>query len=894
MVMSHHSRRCSPRLLALVASLLLVALAGGAAAQPPTLGPLIPTWGPNGAVGAMTIEGSTLYVGGRFDQVGPPTGPFAIVDAASDTTFAAGARLPRNLTALVDDGAGGWFGALQNPGFVLDGQPLVHILPDGSVDGGWAGPTFTGGLVFRLAFEGGRLYAAGTFKRAGGAARGGLAAIDPATGTVLLWDAALTVFGQLGFVEAIGTAPGRIYVAGTFDAAGGVPRAGFAVLDPLTGAPLAPALPPSLGSTFISAIVVAGSRVYMYGGCRAGGFVICAYDLDLNPVTGWTFPALRYPPLVATATALYAIELPPALPGGTFRVSKLDATTGAELSWQAPTVVSDRIVTMEAAGNRLYLGGEFTAVNGVGRTRIAAVDATTGQLESWAPRVGGSVAAIVPSGSRVAFGGSFNSVGGIAKKNLVAIDLRTGLPATPGAPDVDFQVNAMTRLGDVLVVAGRWPFTIPSTSGPNVTAFSMSTATPYSWSLETNGGVGSLVADGSRLYLGGDFSLVGGAQRLNVAAIDLGTAQLTSWNPSPDRPVAALALSAGALYAAGAFATVPGYERRGVVAWDTASGQVLPFNPGTRSTGSTTGFGFYRDRVALVGDRSGGYPASPDLVEWVDRISGAPGGPASNSAVAAFSALQVGDVIYAVGPGAAGIPSVAAIDAPTGLVQERSVGPDGSVSRIAVSGDYIVVAGEFRSASGAPAANIAAYGALRAGAPQRMTATITNTTVSLGWQAGGPPMSTAFQVEAGTVAGGVDVGVFNVGPANQVSGVLPPGTYFTRVRGIGANGPGAASSEVIVTVPSTSTPPNAPGPLSASVAGGLVTLNWGAASGNATTYVIEAGTASGLTNIGALPTGVLDTTFSTPAPAGTYFVRVRAANASGQSLPTNEVVVVVP
>lgn len=33
---------------------------------------------------------------------------------------------------------------------------------------------------------------------------------------------------------------------------------------------------------------------------------------------------------------------------------------------------------------------------------------------------------------------------------------------------------------------------------------------------------------------------------------------------------------------------------------------------------------------------------------------------------------------------------------------------------------------------------------------------------------------------------------------------------------------------------------------------------------------------------------------ATPAPRGTYFVRVRAANAFGLSPPTNEVVVVVP
>ena len=73
-----------------------------------------------------------------------------------------------------------------------------------------------------------------------------------------------------------------------------------------------------------------------------------------------------------------------------------------------------------------------------------------------------------------------------------------------------------------------------------------------------------------------------------------------------------------------------------------------------------------------------------------------------------------------------------------------------------------------------------------------------------------------------------------------------------------------------------------------------MTLSWGAAAGNATSYVVEAGTAAGLTNIGALPTGNLDTSWSVPAPPGTYVVRVRAANAYGLGPESNEVAVVVP
>ena len=74
----------------------------------------------------------------------------------------------------------------------------------------------------------------------------------------------------------------------------------------------------------------------------------------------------------------------------------------------------------------------------------------------------------------------------------------------------------------------------------------------------------------------------------------------------------------------------------------------------------------------------------------------------------------------------------------------------------------------------------------------------------------------------------------------------------------------------------------------------MVSLGWNAAAGNATTYVIEGGTAPGLSNLGVLPLGSLDTAVAGAVPAGTYYFRTRAANSFGSSAPSNEVVQVVP
>ena len=189
---------------------------------------------------------------------------------------------------------------------------------------------------------------------------------------------------------------------------------------------------------------------------------------------------------------------------------------------------------------------------------------------------------------------------------------------------------------------------------------------------------------------------------------------------------------------------------------------------------------------------------------------------------------------------------------------------------------------------------MAVYRTPRPGAPRAITANVSGSSVTLGWQPGPPPATTSFTVEVGTSAGSSNVGVFPVGAATTASGTLGAGRYFVRVKGVGESGTSPASSEVILDVPSTSTAPDAPAGLSATVTAGVVTLRWRAAGGNAASYVIEAGSAPGLANLAVLPTGHLDTTFVTPAPSGTYFVRVRATNAFGASAGSNEITVTVP
>jgi predicted phage tail protein len=158
---------------------------------------------------------------------------------------------------------------------------------------------------------------------------------------------------------------------------------------------------------------------------------------------------------------------------------------------------------------------------------------------------------------------------------------------------------------------------------------------------------------------------------------------------------------------------------------------------------------------------------------------------------------------------------------------------------------------------------------------------------------GGP--ATSCVVEAGSASRLTNIGTVPVAGRSLTFAGVPPGFYFLRVRAVNAGGMSAPSAEVMIVVGGVPAPPGAPTFTSHSVSGGTVTLTWVAPSfGSPTSYIIEAGSAPGLSNLAVANTGSAATTVSFPGvPPGTYYVRLRAVNALGASIVSNERTIVV-
>ena len=170
-------------------------------------------------------------------------------------------------------------------------------------------------------------------------------------------------------------------------------------------------------------------------------------------------------------------------------------------------------------------------------------------------------------------------------------------------------------------------------------------------------------------------------------------------------------------------------------------------------------------------------------------------------------------------------------------------------------------------------------------------------TVTLRWyEAGWGGVPSDFLLDVGLSPGSTFLTIPVVGTYFEHAGV-PPGHYYFRVRGRNASGVGPPSGEFdLIVNPDGSGAPGAVEDLSMYVDGNRLYANWSEPwyGGFPIDYLLEAGTAAGLSNIGTFTFGSRTHFELEPAPPpGVYFVRVRGRNAFSVGRPSREFMLVV-
>src|SRR5919107_777448 len=272
-------------------------------------------------------------------------------------------------------------------------------------------------------------------------------------------------------------------------------------------------------------------------------------------------------------------ENPPGVAGRSFAANSLaaiDVATGEAISTWNPNVTGGnamiRALELSADGNKLFIGGNFTAVGGQPRQNLAAVDAASGTVEPFAPTVMASgqtpwVYALLANDSKLYVGGAFNIVEGRSRPRLAAFDLSTGALDTAWRPKtngINVRELEFDNAGTSIFVAGRFNSLTGSdgASGQreSVARVFTDTGNLHPWAIPL-GVVGdpqvgfdlTVSADGKRLY--GGFGL--GPNFLAAFRLDNGNtgSQLWKFNTVGDVQTVALSPDESRLFFGGHFGT---------------------------------------------------------------------------------------------------------------------------------------------------------------------------------------------------------------------------------------------------------------------------------------------------------------------------------------------------
>lgn len=387
-------------------------------------------------------------------------------------------------------------------------------------------------------------------------------------------------------------------------------------------------------------------------------------------------------------------------------------------------------------GQTLYVGGDFAHVAGEERSHVAAVSAVTGELTAWNPEVSGvtwfftTVYCIVPAAGRVYVGGDFTRVQGENRSCLAALD--RGTPSVQAFdPAPDGPVHALVCTDSSLYLGGVFDH-VDRQPCRGLAAVSTLTGALRPW----RGSIASKVYDydgpyyvsamaicDTSLYIAGHFTRVNGEARGGIAAVTLATGQVEAWNPNPIDTLSlsrapyvnAVAVSGDIVYVAGQFTWLGSVSRMYVAGISRATGAVGGFNPRANGEAYTIGVGegsvFVGGQISSLREWQGrNQLAAVDLDTGTLKPWHAEPDWQVMCMAADEHAIYIGGRFGAINGVAR--QNIAALDPETGAVLEWNPGAaDGfftAVYTIAVGGKWVYAAGDFMTVGGLPRRYLAA------------------------------------------------------------------------------------------------------------------------------------------------------------------------------------------
>src|SRR5437868_3679149 len=285
-------------------------------------------------------------------------------------------------------------------------------------------------------------------------------------------------------------------------------------------------------------------------------------------------------------TALFLLSVAVVLAGGAAAVRGQSALDGFDPN--ANGIV--RVVVVQPDGQTL-IGGDFTAVLGVTRNRIARLNPAGPHDTAFDTNANTIVdSVVVQADGKILAGGDFSRIWSQTRNSIARLDPTTSL-ADSFAPNANSTVFSIAVQADGKILAGG-AFTSIGGQTRNYIARLDATTGMAEWTdPNANAGVLSIAvqADG-KILAGGDFNganSIGGQTRNHIARLDATTGLADSFNPNANNDVFSIAVQAdGKILAGGDFNganSIGGQTRNYIARLDAMTGLADSFDPNASS-----------------------------------------------------------------------------------------------------------------------------------------------------------------------------------------------------------------------------------------------------------------------------------------------------------------------
>lgn len=499
-----------------------------------TTGALDATWNPNADenVSSIVIDGTDIFVGGEFGEVGGES--YSYLAKLNNTTGAAvngwNPAPDDEIFNIKIDGnnlyLSGRFGE-------IDGESIEYFArinkSNGSVDTGFN--LSLDDWVVGFDISGDYVYIGGDFEEVLGSERLGLAKVHK-TNVTLDGTWLPTADSR---VKVITIAGSDIYLGGSFFNISGTKRQGFAKLNNTTGA-VNGTYKINVGASSggvpeISVISISGSEVYVGGDFIAANVKNATRLAKISMVDGtidenwnWDFSGGPLQDIATDGTYIYVAGSSGRITPDIFaKFPRINISTGIpDENWSG--YVDNTIYELHVDGDYIYLGGNFTYVQGdngyIARNRVARIELSTGDVDTWNPNANNLVECFVVDGNDIYVGGQFTTIDGESRNRLAKLNNTTGEVDATWDPGASSSVVAIDTDDDYVYVGGYFSSAGGETRNNIARLNKTDGDADANWNPNANSVVRDLKINNGNIYIAGQFTEIGSTTISGVARLN--------------------------------------------------------------------------------------------------------------------------------------------------------------------------------------------------------------------------------------------------------------------------------------------------------------------------------------------------------------------------------------